>query len=107
MESTVALRNIRKILEIASAHNWKDITRNFVPRTDEVTGQSVRQLKIFISRLEGRNETGNCQKIMSLLFGSCVSSFSGVPSFSSHNILVADYTIINLAIDYLSQYSHN
>ena len=52
-------------------------------------------------------ETGNCQKIMSLLFGSCVSSFSGVPSFSSHNILVADYTIINLAIDYLIQYSHN
>ena len=72
VESTVALRNIRKILEIASAHNWKKITRNFVPRTDEVTGQSVRQLKMFISRLEGRNETGNCQKIISLLFGSCL-----------------------------------
>ena len=107
VESTVALRNIRKILEIASAHNWKKITRNFVPRTDEGTGQSVCQLKIFISRLEGRNETGNCQKIMSLLFGSCVSSFSGVPSLSPHNTLVADYTIINLAVDYLSQYSHN
>ena len=41
VESTVALRNIRKILEIASAHNWKKITRNFVPRTDEVTGVAV------------------------------------------------------------------
>ena len=107
MESTVALRNIRKILEIASAHNWKKITRNFVPRTDEVTGQSVRQLKIFLSRFEGRNETGNCEKIISLPFGSCVWSFSGVPSFSPHNVLVADYTIINLAVDYLSQYSQN
>ena len=108
MESTVALRNIQKILEIASSHNWKKITGNFVRRTDETTGQSVlRQLKIYISRLEGRNEAGNCQKIISLLFGSCDSSFSGVPSFSPHNILVADYTIINLAVDNLSQYSHN
>ena len=107
MESPVALRNIRKILEIASSHNWKKITGNFVRRTDEATGQSVRQLKIYISRLEGRNEAGNCQKIISLLFGSCDSSFSGVPSFSPHNILVADYTIINLAVDNLSQYSHN
>ena len=107
MESTVALRNIRKILEIARSHNWKKITGNFVRRTDEATGQSVRQLKIYISRLEGRNEAGNCQKIISLLFGSCVSSFSGLPSFSPHNILVEDYTIINLAVDYLSQHSHN
>ena len=40
-----------KISKIASAHNWNIIPENFVRLTEEVAGQSVRQLKIFISRL--------------------------------------------------------
>ena len=40
-----------KYLEIASAHSWNIIFENFVRRTEEVAGQSVRQLKIYISRL--------------------------------------------------------
>ncbi len=42
--------NIRKILKIG-AHNWNIMSENFVRRAEEVAGQSVRQLKIFISRL--------------------------------------------------------
>ena len=50
-ESTVNLCNMWKISEIASAHSWNIIFENFVRRIEEVAGQSVRQLKIFISRL--------------------------------------------------------
>ena len=40
-----------KISKIASAHNGNIISENFVRHTEEVAGQSVRQLKIFLSRL--------------------------------------------------------
>ena len=50
-ESTVNLCNMWKISEIASARSWNIIFENFVWRTEEVAEQSVRQLKIFISRL--------------------------------------------------------
>lgn len=53
-ELTVNLCNMAKILKIASAHNWNIISVNFVRRTKEVAGQSVSQLKIFISRLATR-----------------------------------------------------
>ena len=42
--------NTRKILKIG-AHNWNIMSENSVRRTEEVAGQSVHQLKIFISRL--------------------------------------------------------
>ena len=51
---------MRKILKIACAHKWNIIHENFVPRAEEVARQSVRQLKIFISRLESIRFGGGC-----------------------------------------------
>ena len=48
------------MLKIASAHNWNIISENFVRRTEKVVGQSVRQLKIFISRLVTRLKFCQC-----------------------------------------------
>lgn len=50
-EATVDPYNIGKILKVVGAHNWKNMTENFNRRTKEVAEQSVRQLKIFTSRL--------------------------------------------------------
>ena len=49
-ESTVNPCNMQKTLKIAGCHNWNIISENFVRHTDEVAGQSVRQLKISILR---------------------------------------------------------
>jgi hypothetical protein len=35
-------------------HNWNMMSGSFVRRTEKVAGQSVHQLKIFISRLESQ-----------------------------------------------------
>ena len=45
--------NIRKILKIG-AHDWNIMSENVVRRIEEVAGQSVRQLKILISKHESK-----------------------------------------------------
>ena len=50
---------IPKILKIAGTRNYIIMSRNFVLRTEEVVGQTIRQLKIFQGLMYRRQKMNN------------------------------------------------